>query len=93
MNVVLHVVLQPDRDAVQRTAHLALRALAVALVGELQRVRVHRDRGVQPVLVHRDAREVLLDDLMRRTRPSRIAACMSGIVASTTVNGFGAFTF
>ena len=50
------VVLERDRDAVQRTAHFARRALAVALVGLLERARVDRDRRVQPVLVDRDAR-------------------------------------
>ena len=44
---------------------LPLRALAVARVGFLERVRVHRDDRVQLVLVGRDAREVLLHDLAR----------------------------
>ena len=62
----LDVVLQRDRDAVQRTANLSLRALAIALVGDLERLRVDRDRRVQRVLVQRDAHQILLDDLPRR---------------------------
>jgi hypothetical protein len=63
------VVLQRDRDAVQRSAHQAPRPLAIALVGLAQRARVDRDDGVQPILVERDAQQVLLHDLARRGAP------------------------
>ena len=63
------VVLERDRNAVQRSADAALRALAIERVGVGERVRVHRDRGVQLVLVGRDAGEVLLHDLVRRRAP------------------------
>ena len=45
------------------------RALAIALVGELERLRVHGDGGVQQLLVHPDALQVLADDLARRDAP------------------------
>ena len=57
------VVLQQDRDAVQRTAHLAGLALGVERVGVLQRRRVELDHRVQlrPSVVHdRDAIEIRL---------------------------------
>jgi hypothetical protein len=60
------VVFERDRNAVQRAAHLALRALAVALVGELERIRIHRNRGVEPILVGSDTHQVLLHQLPRR---------------------------
>ena len=63
------VVLQRDRDAVQRAADLAGRALAVEGVGLLQRLVVDGDDGVDGVLIHRDAGQVLRDDLARRGAP------------------------
>ena len=63
------VVLERDRNAVQRAADLALRALAVALVGFLQRVGIDRERGVEAIFVERDARQVLLHEIARRRAP------------------------
>ena len=65
----VHVVLQRDRNAVQRPANPARRALAIALGGDLERLRVHRDRRVQQLLVHPDALQILADDLARRDAP------------------------
>ena len=59
------VVLERDRDAVQRPADLAGGALAIERVGLFQRLVVDGDDGVDRVFVHRDAREVLRDDLAR----------------------------
>jgi hypothetical protein len=59
------VVLERDRDPVQRPAQLALGALAVALVGLLERIGIDRDHGVQPVLVERDALQRLPHQLAR----------------------------
>ena len=59
------VVLQRDRDAVQRSADAPLGTLAVERVGFLQRFRVDGDGRVEQVLVLGDAREVLLHDLVR----------------------------
>ena len=63
------VVLERDRDAVQRAAHLALRALAIESFRFPQRVAIHRDRRVQLVLVERDALEVLADQFPRSDAP------------------------
>ena len=60
------VVLQRNGDAVKRPADFSLRALAIARVSLLERSRVDRDSGVQRVFVERNAREVLLHDLVRR---------------------------
>ena len=60
------VVLERDRNAVQRTAQLALRALAIERVGFLERLRIHGQRRVQPVFVGRKPNQVLLDQLPRR---------------------------
>ena len=65
----VNVVLEGDRDSVQRAADLALRAFTIPLVRLLQRMGVHRDDRIQPVLVHRDSRKVLVDDLARRGAP------------------------
>ena len=81
------VVLERDRDAVQRAVDASARALAVQRVGDRERVRVHRDDRVELVLVRRDAREVLLHDLARRRALllERASAARS-MLASTTVN-------
>ena len=65
------VVFQRNRDAVQRSAYFSLRALAIARVGFIERSRVERDDGVQPVFVLRNAIEILLDDAARRDAPLR----------------------
>ena len=78
------VVFERDRDAVQRAAQSSLRALAIELVGLLERVRVDGDRRVNPVLVHRQAHEVRASTSSRDVRRfSSIALRMSAIVAST----------
>ena len=81
------VVLQRDRDPVQRSADPSLRALAIALVSELECLRIDRDRRVQLVLVGADAHQVLAHDAFDVVRPCSSARRMSGIVVSTTVNG------
>ena len=63
------VVLQRDWNAVQRAPHLAGRALAIAFVGILQRVGVDVDRGAEHRLIHPDAREVHLDQVVRCQPP------------------------
>ena len=79
--VRVEVVLQRDRDAVQRSAHLAGLALRVELVGDGQRVGVGLDDGPQfgPALVQRlDPRQVQLGD----------AACgAAGRIASLPAGG------
>ena len=65
MSVRQDVVLERDGNAVQRAADLALRALAIALVGFVQRVGIDGDDGVQLAVVARDAQQVLGDDLAR----------------------------
>ena len=50
----------------QRAAQLALRALAIELVGFVERLRIDRQRRVQAIFVHRDPHQVLLDQLPRR---------------------------
>jgi hypothetical protein len=59
------VVLERDRDAVQRSAELALRALAIERVGLGERVRIDGQCGVEPIFVHRNPDQVLLDQLAR----------------------------
>ena len=61
----MNVVLERDGDAVQRTADFAGGALAVALVGFLEGLRVDGDDGVELVLVRGDADERLLDEAVR----------------------------
>ena len=51
----VNVVLERDRDTVQRTADASGAALAVALVGLLEGTRVHVQRRVQPIFVQPDA--------------------------------------
>ena len=63
------VVLQRDRNAVQGTANAAGGALLVHRVGLGEGARVHRDDGVQPVLVGGDARQVRRDQLARGDAP------------------------
>ena len=65
----LDVVLQRDRNAVQRSANLSGRALAIALVRFLQRIRIDGDRRVQLVLIRGDADEVLQHELVRGDAP------------------------
>jgi hypothetical protein len=60
------VVLERHRDAVQRAAHLTLRALAIQGIGLVERMRIHVDRGVQPILVEPEPHQILADDLARR---------------------------
>ena len=83
------VVLERDRDPVQRSADASAGALAVERVGDRERVRVHRDDGVQPVLVERDAREVLQHDLARGRALLLERLRMSAMLASTTVKAGG----
>jgi hypothetical protein len=52
-------------NAVQRSAHASGRPLAIRVVGFLERARIHVDDGVQPILVQRDARQVLLHEVAR----------------------------
>ena len=61
----LDVVLDGDRNAVQRPADVSLLALAIALVGLFERIGVHGDRRVQLVLIRGDAREALQHELSR----------------------------
>jgi hypothetical protein len=49
------VVLHGDGNAVQRAAQLSPRALAIALLGLAQRVRVDSDHRVEFLVVERDA--------------------------------------
>ena len=63
------VVLERDRDAMQRTAHLARPALAVEGVGLVEGARIDRDRGVDPVFVEGDAQQVLRHQLARGDPP------------------------
>ena len=67
----MDVVLQGDRNAVQGPAQLALRALAVALLGLAQNVRIHRDHGIEFLVVERNPHQVLLDQLARTQPPLR----------------------
>ena len=62
----LDVVLERDRDAVQRPTNAPRSALAIERIGDRQRLRVHRDHGVEFVFVRRNAGEILLHDLTRR---------------------------
>ena len=59
------IVFEGDGYAVQRPTDLALRALAIESLGFLDRMKVHYDHRIELVLVCRDAREILLDDLAR----------------------------
>jgi hypothetical protein len=59
------VVLERDRNAVERPAHAAGRPLAIERVGLLEGARVDREGGVQSVFVEREPHEVLLNELMR----------------------------
>ena len=63
------VVLERDRDAVQRPAHLPGLALGVEPIGLGQRPGVHRQRRVDALFVERDALQVLLDQLSGRDPP------------------------
>ena len=89
----MDVVLERDGDAVQRAADFAGGALAVALAGFLKRIRIDGNDGVQLVLVRGNADERLLDEVVRGDAPSRNAACISGMVASTTLNGLASGFF
>jgi hypothetical protein len=60
----LNVVLERNRNPVQRSAHASRRALAIPFVGFLERARVHVNDGVEPIFVQRDARERLLHELV-----------------------------
>ena len=59
------VVLQGDRNAVQRTADFPLRPLPVALGGDRQRLGIHGNRRVQKVLVGPETGQILLHQLPR----------------------------
>ena len=50
----------------ERAADVPGRALRVARVGVLERVRIDRDRGVDARVVQRDARQIRRDQLPRR---------------------------
>ena len=83
----MDVVLERDRDAVQRTAYAAGGALAIAFVRLVQGPGIDGDDRVQAILVERDAEQRLLDELPGGDSPRAIPSCMPPIVASTTVNG------
>jgi hypothetical protein len=59
----VNVVLERDRDAVQRTPHATQPTLAVAFVGLLERARVHVDGRVQTILVESDPHQRLGDNV------------------------------
>ena len=65
----MDVVLQRDRDAVQRPAQSPLRPLAVELIGFFQGAWVHAGHSVQAVLVLADARQVVRHQLTRGHAP------------------------
>jgi hypothetical protein len=65
MLVVWMLSFERDGNAVQRAANLALRALAIERIGLVERLRIDRQRRVEAVLVHRDADQILLDQLPR----------------------------
>ena len=50
----------------QRSASPALRPLAILLIGVFEHMRIHRDHGVQLVLIERNARQVLRHQFTRR---------------------------
>ena len=50
----------------QRSERAAGGALAIARIGVLERVRIHRDGRVQLVFVRRDAGQVLTHQFVRR---------------------------
>src|SRR5439155_25598696 len=54
-----------DRDPVQRTSDAPARALGVARRSVVERVRVDGERGVDALVVHRDSRQILRDELAR----------------------------
>jgi hypothetical protein len=66
----VNVVLQCDGDAVQRTADSPGRAIAIESIGLVERVRVHHDCGVQPILVGGEPDEILMTSA-RDVRPAR----------------------
>ena len=61
----VNVVLEGDRNAVQRSADLARLMLPIETIGLFERLRVDRDHRVQLVVVERDALQVLLDHVTR----------------------------
>ena len=61
----LDVVLDRDRNAVQRPPVFAVRALAVERVGLLKRPRVDDHDCIELLVVGRDSRKVLQDELAR----------------------------
>src|SRR5262249_8491283 len=65
------VVLQPDRNSVQRTPKPSLRTLAVTLLSLAQGVWIDRHHRVQLLVVERDPRQILLDELARGDVPVR----------------------
>jgi hypothetical protein len=60
-----------DENAGERAAQRALRALAIEGVGLLEHARIHRDDGLELILVERDPRQVCDDQLARRQAPVR----------------------
>ena len=62
----MNVVLERDWNAVERTAHLALRALAVACIGFVERAWVQRHHGIEPRFVLRNTIEIFLHETARR---------------------------
>ncbi len=67
----LDIVLQRNRDAVQRPAYAAVRALAVQSIGFLERMGIDRDRGVKLVLISGDSGKILQHQLARGDALSR----------------------
>ena len=63
------VVLERDRHAVERAPYSAGLALAVERLGLFECVRVHRQHGVEPLLVRCDAGQRLLNQLARSHAP------------------------
>ncbi len=81
------VVLQGDGDSVQRPAYLPGGALVVKPIGLPQGRRVGGEDRVDPPLVERDPRRCNSTRRRAVTRPSSIARCISGMVASTMSKG------
>jgi hypothetical protein len=59
------VVLERNRNPVQRTAHAAGCAFTIAIIGLLQRVRIDVDRRLQRLLIHPQPGKIHLDELVR----------------------------
>jgi hypothetical protein len=89
------VVLESDRDAVERASDSPGAPFAVALVGVGERTRVDRDRCVQPIFIGRDSQERLGDNVSRRGatlfhgEPHLIDRCLDDGETGFRESGFG----